>query len=154
MWISLSFHLGHWFDSFSTVGLRNSPRANKKGWGRQRDFTCSFLGWRRESWERGRVAWEGHDFPGLAAEEISVNKGGRDWFFFCWHESQEEVRPGYFSAVRTASFIGTRIEEYGLYGLLYGALNFCTNFEECTVWFSCCTVHLFLAQNSRKVRLS
>ena len=101
MWISLSFHLGHWFDSFSTVGLRNSLRANKKGWGRQRDFTFSFSGEEKswgESWaSRGRIAEGGYDFRKVCAQ-ISRSCEGTNF----------EVRPG-----STAAFIAAQKSRYG-----------------------------------------
>ena len=118
MWISLSFHLGHWFDSFSTVGLRNSLRANKKGWGRQRDFTFHFQEKRRaeERAEQAEVELlkEGtisgkfvHRFRGAVRARISrYGQGVR------LHLLQHRNRG-------TAAFIVAQISLYG-----------CTIFEE------------------------
>ena len=156
MWISLSFHLGHWFDSFSTVGLRNSLRANKKHEGGKKTFTCSFFSEKRESREGWvEFAWGGHDFPDWLLKGFSVSKEVETGLLFCWHESQGGVRPDYFPAVRllhllhrnwgcTAEFTsavrcikcGTVFEgctDWLL--LLYGAFNYCTDFEEGTALF-------------------
>ena len=84
---------------------------------------------------------KGTIFPGFAAEEISVNKEGRDWLFLLLARIPRRSTARVFSAVRTAAFIGSKIEEYGLYGLLYGLLYgafISARFSRCV---SCCTMH-------------
>ena len=152
MWISLSFHLGHWFDSFSTVGLRNSLRVNKRVEGGKE--TSLFIFRRREElrrelskqrsncWRRVRFQeslctdfeelW-GHEFRGTARE------------YGCIYCSTEiEVRPhllwlrfrctaARFSRKGTAAFKAVRLHLFpaqkSRYGLSVRPVRFSTSFE-------------------------
>ena len=121
MWFSLSINLIHWFDSFSTVGLRNSLRVNKKVEGGKRAFTYSFSEKEREFAEGGRVCWRSlRKIFAQKSRDINAQKSRCFIFIYCWCFAQEsrEVRPAF-------------IAPYGLhlmprnwwYGLLYGFIN-------------------------------
>ena len=85
---------------------------------------------------------------------ILVSKEVETAFIICWHESQEEYGLSFLSAVRLHHLLARISREYGLYFLLYGALNAAQISRGVRTVCSCCTVHLFLAQISRKVQLS
>ena len=75
-------------------------------------------------------------------------------FIICWHGSQEEYGLSFLSAVRLHHLLARISREYGLYFLLYGALNAAQISRGVRTVCSCCTVHLIFAQISRLVRLS